>query len=236
MLAQEKRFFKIAGGLTLTPSVVSKTKGRIGRTVAHKKLFYSFGTTAGSGYPLELYVSLTPELEPYDIAFIQDVSGEVWAGVFLGDTRKTVLIPNENIKTHLRRYVKVLGARAAIVNNVVDIDDLDGFDFIAIEKEPRIIDPSQNAKLFIRYGSAAVAAATLYGGLMGLKGSYESNTAKLEVQRPALMQKSLEADLKLRNQQAFLPSSEIQDEQIAQMVKNREDKTPQIINGGILWH
>jgi len=227
---------KIVGTKILTPTSVSGTKGLFGRskTMLYKGLHYSFNTGITNGYSLELFVMLCPELEQYGMVFVRDTQNEVWLGVFVGVQRPTVIIYNENFYTHLRRYAVILTKPIAIINAVVDAEDVE-VDFVAIEKEPKLIDPDQNSRALARYGTMSMVVFGVISALYFTQASIEEKIAESELKRPSLIAKTAEIMLSNRQSEIFLSSDEKQDKIMKEIGGDMTSRMPTIHNEALLW-
>lgn len=216
----------IPSGKTLITADVSKVKKT--KALLHGGLYYSFGDIS-KGYPLELYMTLLPEIRGYSMAFVRDIDKEVWLGVFIGSPRRTVVLSNDSFTDHLRRYSHTVGGRIAIVNDIVE-DEIE-VDFVAVEKEPKLIDPKERLRLFVKAGTSALVAGSVLFGLAYAKKRIESKIA--DIQSSSIVAETSKPTENSAALKKPLPLDTIQEEVIYQLKHSKDEKMP-IITGGVL--
>lgn len=215
---------------------VSATKrNRFEKVVNFKGVYYSFSLGVSGAYPVELYMALCHELECYSMVFLQDISKEIWLGVFVGQPRKSVVIPNNNLIAQIRRYKEIMPGDVIILNGIVDIGEKNSIGSIAIEKDPKLQDPDQKSKAIANYAagafvSACVVMASLYGKVL-----LEEKIADLESRRSEAMTKIANASILAKWQPSLLPSSSVQDVDINKLQDSNDSRFPLIQNGIVSW-
>lgn len=104
-------------------------------------------------YPLELAVAQIDSLSKFDLVFFEDIKNECFVGVFVKNSRNTLIIEKSKFIIHLNRYKESI-EKIAIVNNVlenIDLSKMENVDFIALEKLPELLDPNKKKVIFVKY-------------------------------------------------------------------------------------
>lgn len=229
--------YRIAGQRLLASSKVERTKSRNSKSVQHGGLYYSFVGKKDALYPIELYAALCPELTGYAMAFVRSNNTDMWLGIFIGEARKSVVVSSEALALHVMRYKEIMSGPIAIVNNVINTDDLENLDFISIEKEPRLIDPDEMSKFWIKSGLKLSAGLIIVVALSYTQRYFNEKTAELLLQTNNVSAQLVNTKATEPKSLSLLQDSitQAQDDQI-KMLDPKKVTAIEISNGIAKWH